>query len=155
MSHLSPNINALNSSDNQVTNQINVYYQNVRGLNIKTTETLLNSTSMTQFDLIILTETWLSANVGSGKIFYLGRYDVFRKDRDFVSTQTSRGGGVLIAVSKNFQTVEVDPLALCQYFRALSNIDLLPYTFPPLPQLMTTLSYSILLCLSTNYIILV
>nr|CAI5830325.1 unnamed protein product [Callosobruchus analis] len=48
-----------------------------------------------EYEVIALVETWLSSGVYSSEVF-CEDYTVFRTDRDFVSTQTGRGGGVLV-----------------------------------------------------------
>ncbi|XP_055604758.1 uncharacterized protein LOC129752990 [Uranotaenia lowii] len=54
-----------------------------------------------EYDVIVLTETWLNDEITSVQLFG-HEYNVFRRDRDPISTGLSRGGGVLIAVSNRF-----------------------------------------------------
>ena len=70
-------------------NELSVFYQNVRGLNSKTSDFYLSMT-LHQYDVIALTETWLNDSVHNAELFD-SRYTVFRRDRG------SRGGGVVIA----------------------------------------------------------
>lgn len=55
------------------------------------------------YDIIVLTETWLCDGVVDSEIFD-DRYEVYRRDRDTCLTGNSKksGGGVLIAVSNRF-----------------------------------------------------
>lgn len=71
-----------------------MYYQNVRGLNTKTT-TLFDSVYTSYYPIIILTETWLKDNVRSSELFPPS-YTVIRCDRT-----RCNGGGVLIAVDND------------------------------------------------------
>mgnify|MGYP005983473333 CR=1 FL=1 len=83
-----------------------MYYQNVRGLNSKLTH-FLNSVSSCDFDLIALSETWLHSGVFNSELFN-SNYLVVRKDRDFLNTNKSRGGGVLIGIKSDLIFSEVD-----------------------------------------------
>lgn len=75
-----------------------IYYQNVRGLNTKT-QVILNSTYTCHYDAIALTETWLDDRTNNAEIIS-NNFNVFRSDRNFIATDTKRGGGVLIALNK-------------------------------------------------------
>ncbi|CAK1544592.1 unnamed protein product [Leptosia nina] len=79
---------------------ITCYYQNVRGLNSKTATFRLNVLNC-NYDIIILSETWLNASVYNSEIFD-DRYNVYRRDRSSSthSKHKTTGGGVLIAVLK-------------------------------------------------------
>ena len=77
------------------------------------------SLSTCSFDLICLSETWLDNNVNNSE-FTTQNYIIFRKDRNFVETKCSRGGGVLIAVRNNFS---VQPIDLTS-FNCISIIDI-------------------------------
>jgi hypothetical protein len=72
---------------------LNIYYQNVRGLNTKTVN-CLSAIHAQDNDIIVFTETWLSESVQDAELVD-DRYVVFRRDRN------GRGGGVMIAVKVN------------------------------------------------------
>ncbi|KAJ8974438.1 hypothetical protein NQ317_014484 [Molorchus minor] len=55
-------------------------------------------------EIICVTETWLNSNVNSAELFDLNKY-VFRKDRDHLLGNKKDGGGVLIAIKKQFQAI--------------------------------------------------
>lgn len=78
---------------------LKIYYQNVRGLNtnsIEVRQQIINN----DYDIYIFTETWLNSGCFDSEIFESG-YEVYRRDRETASISNSvRGGGVLIAVSK-------------------------------------------------------
>ncbi|XP_055589580.1 uncharacterized protein LOC129741815 [Uranotaenia lowii] len=76
---------------------LRLYYQNVRGLRTKIEELFL-AVSDSEYDVIVLTETWLNDEITSVQLFG-HQYNVYRRDRDPVSTGLRRGGGVLVAVS--------------------------------------------------------
>lgn len=58
---------------------------------------LLRSTTLTDYDVITITETWL--NEGHNNNEYISnKYQVFRKDRHQTNINAKRGGGILIAV---------------------------------------------------------
>ena len=82
--------------------QLKVYYQNVRGLRTKIDE-LFVAASEGEYDIIVLTETWLNETINSLQLFG-SRYTVYRQDRDPLSTGKFRGGGTLIAVSNHLSS---------------------------------------------------
>lgn len=56
--------------------------------------------SYCEFDIIVIIETWLNSDFYNEEFFNTNIYNVYRKDRDPLSTGCYRGGGVLIAVKK-------------------------------------------------------
>jgi hypothetical protein len=85
--HTTPNT----PNNNNNATQVSIYYQNSRGLRSKS-KRFFCTASTYDYDLIILTETWLHKNISSAE-FFDASYTVFRRDRDI-----KRGGGVLIAL---------------------------------------------------------
>lgn len=79
--------------------RLKAYYQNVRGLRTKTSDFKISVLS-NDYDLIMLSETWLHEHLFDSELFD-NRYLVYRNDRDSVITEKSRGGGCLIAVKRN------------------------------------------------------
>ena len=76
------------------------FYQNVRGLNTKLS-TVTHHVSHCMYDILFLTETWLSDNINSNELG-MTNYNIFRMDRSCVNNRLkSQGGGVLVAVAKN------------------------------------------------------
>jgi hypothetical protein len=82
-----------------VLNQINIeiFYQNVRGLRTKCSE-FTNNIYVPNYKIYCVTETWLNDTVNSYNLFP-ATYSVFRADRDYQNYHGTRGGGVLIAIS--------------------------------------------------------
>lgn len=78
---------------------LNLYYQNVRGLNGKT-HLIYPQTAALFFNLICFTETWAQEGLYNSEIFPADHYDVYRRDRDLDLCGKSSGGGVLIAVKR-------------------------------------------------------
>ncbi len=78
---------------------LNIYYQNVRGLRTRVDEINIAVLS-SNYDIIVLTETWLHAGIRNEELID-NRYIVHRKDRDYETVNQQRGGGVLIAVKTN------------------------------------------------------
>jgi len=58
--------------------------------------------SLCNYDIIIITETWLSDNVNNAELGLCPRYTIFRCDRCSTRDVSIRGGGVLIAVKNQF-----------------------------------------------------
>ena len=81
---------------------LNIYYQNVRGLRTKTHE-FLNNVCCNNYDLIVLTETWLCTGIYDSELFS-ANYNVYRRDRNVVNSKKLNGGGVLVAVSNHINS---------------------------------------------------
>lgn len=85
---------------------LNIFYQNVRGLRTKT-HLLYNNVLCNNYDIIILTETWLNSSINSCELFD-SRYVVYRRDREICSSSIKKdGGGVLIAVSQKYASQRI------------------------------------------------
>lgn len=82
-----------------------IYYQNVRGLRSKTSD-FKSQVLANNYDIVVLTETWLLPSINSSELFD-ARYNVYRRDRDYDNTGQKYGGGVLIAVNNKFNSVPV------------------------------------------------
>ncbi|XP_063933353.1 uncharacterized protein LOC135145176 [Zophobas morio] len=83
-----------NYSQHSASDTLRLYYQNIRSVNNKFADIHLNSMTMTQYDILILTETWLKNDVSNNELFEPNIFNVYRKDRDLAATDTSRGGGL-------------------------------------------------------------
>lgn len=84
------------------SNNLSIYYQNVqnvRGLRTKCVD-LYNSVLCSDYDIILITETWLQNDILNSELFDM-RYDVFRCDRDLILCNKASGGGVLICTHKS------------------------------------------------------
>lgn len=79
---------------------LKIFYQNVRGLKTKTENIMINALRH-DYSIIILTETWLNDTVFDHEILD-NRYTIFRRDRASTGSSKVEGGGVLIAIMKNF-----------------------------------------------------
>jgi hypothetical protein len=62
--------------------------------------------SITLFDFLFFTETWLNSGVNDGELGF-DRYCVYRKDRDAKTSVKSRGGGVMICISKKHRSSRI------------------------------------------------
>ena len=60
----------------------------------------------------------------SSEFFDINRYSVFRYDRDFVTTNTTRGGGVLLALSKEYTATKISTNSICDKLSDLYSIDI-------------------------------
>lgn len=79
---------------------MNLYYQNVRGLRTKSKAFYL-ATAAHDFDIIALTESWLTPAQLTSEYFD-SDYIVYRCDRSASTSECGRGGGVLIAISRQY-----------------------------------------------------
>lgn len=84
-----------------ISHRLSLYYQNVRGLRTKSKEFFLATTS-SNYDIIVLTETWLTENHGTAE-YFPSNYCVYRADRSALCSSKASGGGVLIAVSSDLK----------------------------------------------------
>lgn len=73
-----------------------LYYQNVRSLKNKI-DLFYNASSSSTYDFICITESWLIDSISSSEFIDINKYSVIRRDRDLTATDSSRGGGVLLA----------------------------------------------------------
>lgn len=78
---------------------LSFYYQNCRGLRTKL-HTLYMNVLMYNYDIIILTETWLTSDIFDNELID-SRYQVYRCDRNRAATGRRDGGGVLIAIRRS------------------------------------------------------
>lgn len=81
------------------SSKLSFYYQNCGGIRTKLPELRLNILN-SDYDIIILTETWLQPKIHDAEIVD-NRYLMIRKDRDLTLTHKKDGGGLLIAYKKN------------------------------------------------------
>ncbi|XP_053698888.1 uncharacterized protein LOC128745842 [Sabethes cyaneus] len=86
-----------NRGSASLSHGLRIYYHNVRGLRTKIDSFFL-AVSEGDYDVIVLTETWLDDRIYSTQLFG-NHYTVFRNDRSRLNSRKTRGGGVLIAVS--------------------------------------------------------
>ena len=78
----------------------------MRGLRTKLAECFI-SCLCENFDVLIFVETWLHPDIKDNE-FIDNRYIVYRTDRSESNSTKSIGGGVLIAVKKNFQSSKMN-----------------------------------------------
>ncbi|KAK9753574.1 hypothetical protein QE152_g1965 [Popillia japonica] len=84
----------------------------IRGLRTKTNE-FYNNCLASNFDVIVLTETWLHAGISAMELFG-DAYHVYRHDRNSENPSV-RGGGVLVAIHSNLTTSYLDPFTYHQH----------------------------------------
>ena len=77
---------------------ITVYYQNAGGIRTKTKQFYLALAS-SDYDVIALSETWLQEDIVDAELS--SNYHLFRQDRNALTSDRNRGGGVLVAVKKS------------------------------------------------------
>lgn len=102
--------------------ELSFYYQNCRGLRSKTSQ-FFSASSLNEFSVIALTETWLDNSIFSSELFS-DNYNVYRADRNYQAMNCSRGGGVLLAINKCWSSSQVI-INTNDYFLHLQSIDIL------------------------------
>lgn len=73
---------------------LKIFYQNVRGLRTKTVQ-FKQRLSISSGDLHCITESWLNEGFRSTELCD-DNVNIFRRDRHYVASNSSRGGGVLV-----------------------------------------------------------
>ncbi|XP_052561924.1 uncharacterized protein LOC120425620 [Culex pipiens pallens] len=101
------------SSNSSPPRHFTIYYQNIRGMRTKT-EKLRMALMSSDYDVVVLTETWLHGN----------RLGVLRElqylpTRNTATSSAACGGGALVAVKSDLEAREVE-LANCERRRWLS-----------------------------------
>lgn len=84
---------------------LKTFYFNCGGMRNKCKDLFVKVKS-TQYNVLIFTETWLNNTFFNSEIFG-DDWLVYRRDRDYKATNTTRGGGVLIAVHKSISSEEI------------------------------------------------
>lgn len=78
-----------------------IYSQNTRGIKTKL-DLFIQKLALSDYDIIVLTETWLSNDINDAELGLCPNYQVFGRDRCSIQDVQIRGGGVLIAVKNQF-----------------------------------------------------
>jgi hypothetical protein len=105
-------------SQSRSTFVLSLYYQNVGGMYSYMYSyyckiySFFNSASTSDFDLIAISETWLSDCVYSSELVNHDLFSVFRCDRNFATLGLSRGGGVLLLARNTLSVEMVDVSAI-------------------------------------------
>lgn len=92
----------LNTRNKKV--ELNIMYQNVRGLRTKTRECFISS-QCDSIEAYMISETWLNDSFNNNEIFS-SHFNIFRSDNVPSLSTKSRGGGVLIAVNEKFKIIK-------------------------------------------------
>lgn len=119
---------------------LNIFYQNVRGLRTKTVQFYNNILSL-DYDIILITETWLQNDIFDSELSD-GRYDIFRCDRDSRATGKQMGGGVMVCIRHELSAVlngnwyceSIESLCLTISYKTLqssANLHLILVYLPP------------------------
>lgn len=83
-----------------------VYYQNIRGCRTKLTE-LRSSITIHPFHIYFLTETWLDPSINTEELGFTS-HNTYRFDRSTSTSTKSRGGGVIISVTKTIISTKLN-----------------------------------------------
>ncbi|KAL1374746.1 hypothetical protein pipiens_017903, partial [Culex pipiens pipiens] len=75
------------------------------------TEKLRLALMSSDYDVVVLTETWLHGNILDSE--FSANYKIFRLDRNTATSSAARGGGALVAVKSDLGAREVE-LANCE-----------------------------------------
>jgi hypothetical protein len=100
---VSKNICETKSLENSLSkSSLSIYFQNVNRARGKTNELFL-AASECNHDIIMLVETNFNVDIDDTEILD-SRYIIYRCDRSSLSSHKSSGGGVLIAVDRNYKS---------------------------------------------------
>lgn len=95
---------------------LNLLYQNVRGLRTKTND-FASSIASLDSDILCVTETWLNDSINDAEIGG-NNFQLFRRDRNYAVSGTTRGGGCLVLVKNDIVCTRVH-----QYESKIKNIE--------------------------------
>ncbi|KAL4153538.1 hypothetical protein QTP88_001371 [Uroleucon formosanum] len=146
--HKNTTVNTLNFNS-QVNSHLslNGFYQNCRGLRTKLSNLKCNVAGA-NFLFIVLTETWLNINIYDSELgFY--NYNVYRCDRNSLTSKCSRGDGVLIAIHKSLYSkiISINDQSIEQLFVCFSinhvNFIVGSVYFPPCSPAVSYEAYAI------------
>lgn len=106
----------------KTNNNLQLFYQNVRGLRTKT-NTFYNNLHLSNADIILITESWLHEGILDTELASPGRYDLFRRDRG------AYAGGVMIACASRLAATtmcdldinDVEVIGICISARSLGS----------------------------------
>lgn len=89
-----------------LSNKLRIYIQNVGGISSQILA-IRAAIDSSEYDVIILIETWLKLLILSSELFDPEIWQVFRCDREQCSGDLRDGGGVLVAVKLNLSPEHV------------------------------------------------
>lgn len=84
---------------------LSIFYQNVRGLRTKSNEFSLNLEAF-DADITCITESWLTEGFLNSE-YSSNRFHIHRRDRNYTSSNTSRGGGSIIIHKNNLRSTRI------------------------------------------------
>ncbi|CAH1112417.1 unnamed protein product [Psylliodes chrysocephalus] len=73
----------------------------------------------------LLQESWCNDMIHDGELFYLATFDVYRVDRKYEISNSSRGGGVICALKKALNSTWINISDICVPIPSNTNINFL------------------------------
>lgn len=95
----------------------------MRGLTSKTTSFFITINTST-YSVLDITGSRLDSGVNVTELVDSSNYSIIRCDRNFASTQLTRGGGVMLAIDSSLNVIDLK-LKECTEFSKLSFINIL------------------------------
>lgn len=92
-----------NICNKSLNSNLKIFYQNVRGLKTKLVNLRCPFPMFNFYDVIILTETWLTPDISDSELGFHG-FQMFKLDRNSNNSSFLRGGGVLIAINNSIKS---------------------------------------------------
>lgn len=92
----------INNPRNQITRSSTTYVSGIRSQ----LKEIRSAIAGTNYDIIVLIETWLHEGIFNSEIFD-SAWNVYRADRVLITDVTRRGGGALIAIRSNLNSVQI------------------------------------------------
>jgi len=96
------NTNRKNIRNKALNSNLKIFYQNVRGLKTKLVNLRCSFPLFYFYDVIILTETWLTPNIDNSELGFFG-VQMIRLDRNSNNSSLLRGCGVLIVTNNSLK----------------------------------------------------
>lgn len=85
---------------------LSIYYQNIGGA-VSKLNNINNKLSISDYDIVIITETWFNNNVLDSECSGNGRYNVIRANRSLTNNERNRGGGLCVLIKKEIESNEL------------------------------------------------
>lgn len=117
----------------------------MRGLRSKIKDIEKFNFVLHDYDILVFTETWLCPEILSAE-FRLDEFIIYRNDRNPNNSHLSRGGGVLIAIKKNYQSYQLNSSLDVEHLfihviNSSTNLIISSTYFPPLSSVATFRSH--------------
>lgn len=132
---------SVDMKESNLNSNLLIYYQNVRGLDMEL-EIFFNNAISSHYSCMLVTKSWLNSSTSSNAVISEKLFSIYRADRS--TEYKGRGGGVLIVVSNdfisteinlvstlNYNNVEIEIAGVCVSVDSTKKINIITVSIPP------------------------